>query len=141
MHRQEFHLIRASGGLFALRKSPKDRYTHLILRILLGTRAYFSHTCGFTRSIGILTVAGSVLPPTKNALDGVWLMMNLARIYALTGEKELALEQLEVLSKLASSWVGISYGELRLNPNWDSLRGDPRFEKLVEEAKKPVAVR
>ena len=68
-------------------------------------------------------------------------MMNLARIYALTGEKELALEQLEVLSKLASSWVGISYGELRLNPNWDSLRGDPRFEKLVEEAKKPVAVR
>ena len=44
--------------------------------------------------------ACDMLPPTKNALDGVWLMMNLARIYALTGEKELALEQLEVLSKL-----------------------------------------
>jgi TolB-like protein/Tfp pilus assembly protein PilF len=84
--------------------------------------------------------ACDMLPSTKNALDGVWLMMNLARIYALTGEKELALEQLEVLSKLASSWFGISYGELRLNPNWDSLRGDPRFEKLVEEVKKPLAL-
>jgi len=83
--------------------------------------------------------ACNMLPYTKNALDGVWLMMNLARIYALTGEKDLALEQLEVLSKLASSWRGMSYGELRLNPDWDSVRGDPRFEKLVEEVKKPLA--
>ena len=40
-------------------------------------------------------IACDMLPHTKNALDGVWLMMNLARIYALTGEKDLALEQLE----------------------------------------------
>jgi hypothetical protein len=53
----------------------------------------------------------------------------------------LALEQLEVLSKLASSWFGLSYGDLRLNPDWDLLRGDPRFEKLVEEVKKPVAMK
>ena len=84
--------------------------------------------------------ACDMLPPTKNALDGVWLMTNLARIYALTGEEDLALEQLEVLSKLASSWFGLSYGDLRLNPGWDSLRGDPRFEKLLEESKKPVAL-
>ena len=82
--------------------------------------------------------ACDMLPPTKNALDGVWLMTNLARIYALTGEKDLALEQLEAVSKLAS-WSD-SYGELRLNPEWDPLRGDPRFEKLVEESKKPVAM-
>jgi len=24
-----------------------------------------------------------------------------------------------------------SYGDLRLNPMWDALRGDPRFEKIV----------
>jgi TolB-like protein/Tfp pilus assembly protein PilF/tRNA A-37 threonylcarbamoyl transferase component Bud32 len=81
--------------------------------------------------------ASDMLPPTKNALDGVWLLTNLARIYALTGEKDLALEQLEVVSKLVS---GPSFGELRLDPEWDSLRGDPRFEKLVEESKKPVAL-
>jgi TolB-like protein/Flp pilus assembly protein TadD/tRNA A-37 threonylcarbamoyl transferase component Bud32 len=84
--------------------------------------------------------ACEMLPPTKNALDGVWLMTNLARIYALTGEDDLALEQLEVLSKLPSSWFGLSYGDLRLNPEWDPLRGDPRFGKLVEEVKKPVAL-
>jgi Flp pilus assembly protein TadD len=75
--------------------------------------------------------ACDMLPPTKNALDGIWLMTNLARIYTLTGEKDLALEQLEVLSKLPSAWFGLSYGELRLNPEWDLLRGDPRFEKIV----------
>ena len=84
--------------------------------------------------------ACDMLPPTKNALDGIWLMTNLARIYALTGENDLALEQLEVLSKLASSWFGLSYGDLHLNPEWDPLRGDPRFDKVVEESKKPVAL-
>jgi hypothetical protein len=75
--------------------------------------------------------ACDMLSPAKNALDGVWLMTNLARIYALTGEKELALQQWEVLSKLPSSWFGLSYGDLCLNPEWDSVRGDPRFEKIV----------
>jgi serine/threonine protein kinase/tetratricopeptide (TPR) repeat protein len=86
--------------------------------------------------------ACDMLPPTKDALDGVWLTTNLARIYALTGEKDLALQQLEAVSKLASVPInGPSYGELHLNPDWDPLRGDPRFEKLVEEVKKPVALK
>ena len=85
--------------------------------------------------------ASDMLPPTKDALDGVWLMTNLARIYSLTGEKDLALEKLEALSKRASGPInGPSYGELHLNPDWDPLRSDPRFEKLVEESKKPVLV-
>ena len=84
--------------------------------------------------------ACDMLPPTKNALDGIGLMTNLARIYALTGEGNLALKQLELLSKFPSSWFGLSYGDLHLNPEWDLLRGDPRFEKLVEESKQPVAL-
>jgi TolB-like protein/Tfp pilus assembly protein PilF/tRNA A-37 threonylcarbamoyl transferase component Bud32 len=85
--------------------------------------------------------ACEMLPPTKDALDGIWLITSLARIYTLTGEKDLALEQLEVLSKIPSGPIsGPSYGELHLNPDWDPLRGDPRFEKLVEGVKKPVAL-
>ena len=45
-----------------------------------------------------------------------------------------------MLSKLPSAWFGLSNGDLRLNPEWDPLRGEPRFEKLVEESKKPVAL-
>jgi hypothetical protein len=69
-----------------------------------------------------------MLPVEKDAVTGVLLITNLARIYALTGEKDLALKQLEIVSKLP---VGPSYGQLRLDPEWDSLRGDPRFEQIV----------
>jgi tetratricopeptide (TPR) repeat protein len=72
--------------------------------------------------------ACDMLPITKDAVVGVDLITKLARIYALTGEKDLALEQLDRVSKLP---YGPSYCQLRLDPEWDSLRGDPRFEKIV----------
>jgi hypothetical protein len=54
--------------------------------------------------------------------------MCFAIICAWTGEHDLALEQLEALSKAPGEHT---YGDLRLNPLWDPLRGDPRFEKIV----------
>ena len=42
--------------------------------------------------------------------------------------QDLAFQQLEVLAKIPAS---TTYGDLRLNPYWDSLRGDPRFERIV----------
>jgi hypothetical protein len=72
--------------------------------------------------------ACDLLPPAKDAISGVLLLSNLARIYALTGEKDLALKELDTVSKLP--W-GPSYGDLRLDPELDSLRSDPRFEKIV----------
>ena len=72
--------------------------------------------------------ACDMLPPATDAVDGVLLLSNLARIYTLTGEKDLALEQLDVVGKLPS---GPTYGALCLDAEWDSLRGDPRFEKIV----------
>jgi hypothetical protein len=49
-------------------------------------------------------------------------------ICAWAGERELALEQLEAVTKVPG---GPSYGELRLNPMWDPLRDDARFDKIV----------
>ena len=72
--------------------------------------------------------ACDMLPVSKDAFEGVELITNLATVCALTGEKDLALEQLEIVAKLPG---GPSYGQLRLGPEWDSLRGDPRFEKIV----------
>ena len=53
---------------------------------------------------------------------------SFAMICAWAGQRELALEQLEAVTKVPG---GPSYGELRLDPMWDPLRGDPRFEKIV----------
>ena len=72
--------------------------------------------------------ACDMIPVASDAVDGAYLITELARIYALTGETDLALKQLEIVSKIP---CGPSYGELRLDPEWDSLRGDPRFEKII----------
>src|SRR5438477_5607725 len=82
--------------------------------------------------------AVELLPVTKDVMTGSELLRNLALIYAWTGEKELALNQ------IAAALQGpghITYGQLRLHPWWDAIRQDPRFDKLVEEAKKPVKVK
>ncbi|PYI63907.1 MAG: hypothetical protein DMF07_08540 [Verrucomicrobia bacterium] len=72
--------------------------------------------------------AVELLPVTKDSIVGALLVQNLALIYAWTGEKDLAFEQLTIVAKLPGS---LSYGELRLHPYWDPLRDDPRFEKIV----------
>ncbi len=69
-----------------------------------------------------------LLPVSRDTFIGPALVTNLAVIYAWTGEKDLALEQLSISAQIPS---GVTYGDLKLNPQWDPLRGDPRFEKIV----------
>ena len=72
--------------------------------------------------------AVELLPIEQDSINGSLLLMNLAVIYAQTGEKDLAIQQLHtVLSKPGEG----NYGEFRLDPFWDPLRGDPRFEQIV----------
>ena len=82
--------------------------------------------------------AAELVPLTKDAVTGAEIRRNLVITFAWVGEKELALKQLE---ELLAIYCPISYGQLRLHPWWDPLRGDPRFEKLVEESQKPVALK
>jgi serine/threonine protein kinase/predicted Zn-dependent protease len=69
-----------------------------------------------------------LLPSSKDAIDGADVAINLAQIYAWTDEKDRAIEQIAALARAPST---LSYGLLKLHPYWDSLRGDPRFEKIV----------
>jgi TolB-like protein/Tfp pilus assembly protein PilF len=72
--------------------------------------------------------ACELLPLSKDSWEGPIFVTNLAIIYSWLGEKDLALEQLGIS---AQNPVGMPYGELKLQPYWDPLRGDPRFDKLV----------
>jgi hypothetical protein len=53
----------------------------------------------------------------------------------MTGERDRALEQLETVATIPA---GPTYGDLLLNPCWDDLRGDPRFDKIVPQPKLPA---
>ena len=64
----------------------------------------------------------------KNSFTEPYVKICFAIICAWTGERELALGQLEALTKTPGSHT---YGNFRLSPMWDPLRGDPRFEKIV----------
>jgi TolB-like protein len=73
--------------------------------------------------------AVELMPVSKNSIDAAMLLRYLAVIYAWAGDKDHAIERLVERAKLPVA--GLSYGELRLNPLWDPLRGDPRFEAIV----------
>ena len=69
------------------------------------------------------------MPASESAIEGSVLTQYLAIIYAWTGDKDRAIEQLAEAAKLPGSHV--TYGYLRLHPLWDPLRDDPRFEEIV----------
>jgi TolB-like protein/class 3 adenylate cyclase/Tfp pilus assembly protein PilF len=72
--------------------------------------------------------AVELLPVKKDALGGAEIVKYLAIIAAWVDDKDLACEQLAIVINRPSP---ISYGQLKLLPFWDPLRGDPRFEKIV----------
>ena len=67
-------------------------------------------------------------PIEKDAVLGIAMIKYLAMIAAWAGEKDLACEQLAIAIRRPGD---LSYGQLKLMPFWDPLRGDPRFEQIV----------
>jgi TolB-like protein/class 3 adenylate cyclase/Tfp pilus assembly protein PilF len=72
--------------------------------------------------------AVELLPVEKDSINGPLMITYLAMIAAWAGDKDLACEQLAIAIRPPST---VSYGQLKLLPFWDPLRGDPRFEKIV----------
>ena len=74
--------------------------------------------------------AVELLPVEKDAIYGIAMIKYLAIIAAWVGEKDLACEQLATAVRPRGG-CRLSYGELKLMPWWDPLRGEPCFEKIV----------
>ena len=85
-------------------------------------------------------------PLKRNAMLAPDVATYVAIAYMWSGERDAALQQLAEVAKLPvyPSFVpappGLSAGDLKLNPVWDELRNDPRFDKIITEAAKPVSI-
>ena len=74
----------------------------------------------------------ALAPVEKDVVTGCRMIQYFAITAAWAGEKELALQQLKTGLAAPVACPVQSYGALKLLPFWDPLRGDPRFEKIVE---------
>jgi TolB-like protein/Flp pilus assembly protein TadD len=108
-----------------LRADPSDANLHAEHGIAL---AYSGHR-GEAVTEGERAVAMAPVP--GGALVRRYYELVLARIYLLVGEPEKALDQLEVLLKEPSA---LTPDWLRIDPNFASLRGNPRFERLISKS-------
>jgi serine/threonine-protein kinase len=105
-----------------LRARPDDAQRHVILGVAL---AYLGRKEEAIRE-GQRGV--ELLPVAKDAVQGSYNQHQLVRVYILVGEQEKALDVLEPLLKIP---YYLSPGWLKIDPNFDSLRQNPRFQKLV----------
>jgi TolB-like protein/Flp pilus assembly protein TadD len=71
-----------------------------------------------------------MLPESRDAFDGPQFTASLAQIYAWTGETD---EAFRLLDHLLSVPNGIAVPILKLEPAWDPLRKDPRFQALIDK--------
>jgi tetratricopeptide (TPR) repeat protein len=73
----------------------------------------------------------ALTPVEKDVVNGSRVLQYFAITAAWTGDKELALQQLEAGLRAPNASYILSYGALKLLPFWDPLRGDPRFDQIV----------
>jgi hypothetical protein len=105
-----------------VRAAPDDPQRHVLLGLTL---AYLGRKMEAERE-GKRGV--ELLPISRDGYGGPYNQLQLVRIYLLTGEPDLALDQLEPLLRVP---YYLSPGWLRIDPTFDPLRQHPRFQRLV----------
>ena len=107
----------------ALRESPDNAFRHaLVGQILAGLGEKKAAIAEGKRAVDLL-------PESQDALSGPKATLELAKIYTWTSESDQALQLLEHSLNTPS---GITAPVLKLDPVWDPLRSDPRFQALIE---------
>jgi hypothetical protein len=85
-----------------------------------------------TKAFAILEQVTAMPSFSKDLWRKSWWTAGMAEFAVQAGKKDLALEQLATRHRNA---VGVDYGDLKFNPVWNTLRGDPRFGKIVALAR------
>jgi tetratricopeptide (TPR) repeat protein len=106
----------------SLRESPATAARHIQLGFILTGLDRKQEAIAEGRRAVELT------PESKDAFDGPQVTASLAQIYAWVGEKDQALQLLDHSLQTPN---GITVPMLKLDPMWDPLRNDPRFQALI----------
>jgi TolB-like protein/Tfp pilus assembly protein PilF len=107
----------------AVREGPDDASRHVTLGLILAGLGEKELAIAEGRR------AVELLPESQDALDGPKMTVALAQIYAWTGESD---EALQLLDRSLSTPNGITVSFLKLDPIWEPLRSDPRFQALID---------
>ncbi len=105
-----------------LAESPEDAQLHVIRGLAL---AYLGRR---EEAIREGERGMELLSISKDAYTAAYNLHQVIRIYVVLGEREKALDRLEQLLRIP---YYLSPGWLSIDPNFDRLRGHPRFEKLL----------
>jgi hypothetical protein len=108
------------------RAAPDDAQRHVLLGVAL---AYLRRKAEAIRE-GRRGV--ELLPISRDGFFGPYVQLQLVRIYLLTGEPDLALDQLEPLLRVP---FYVSPGWLRLDPTFEPIRKQARFQRLVSHTR------
>jgi serine/threonine-protein kinase len=107
----------------SLRESPTDAARHIQLGfILLGLDNKEEAIDEGRRAV-------ELTPESVDAFDGPEFIASLAQIYAWAGQKDKAIELIDHSLQTPN---GVTVPMLKMDPMWDPLRNDPRFQALVE---------
>jgi len=107
----------------AIQQGSDDASRHMMLGIVLAGLGEKSAAIAEGKRAMML------LPESRDALDGPKMTLALAQICAWTGENDAALD---LLQRSLVTPAGVTVSSLKLNPIWDPLRSDPRFQALVD---------
>ena len=107
----------------SVRQAPNDAFRHALLgQILAGLGEKEAAIAEGKRAVNLV-------PESEDALEGPKATLELAKIYTWTGETDQALL---LLDHSLSTPSGITVSSLKLDPIWDPLRSDPRFQALID---------
>src|SRR5438105_8454467 len=107
-----------------LKRSPDAADTHVQLAKVL---AYLNEK---DSALAEAQHATELLPESKDAFGGPEITNGVAEVHAILGDNGRAIE---ILDGLLSRPSGATVQDLKVNPVWDSLRNDPRFQVLIDK--------